>query len=165
MDNTEKVSKSRQWQERASRPIAARPQTKQEIEEFRRVLLQSYEIFDDPEAIEFEFRKITDENDEDRDDCLMLVYRMKCVVDGKPLKRDIFTSKIPIPPEIKMMAQQRKKDEGTALVKRNANRPPPPKQTVRVEEVTDDTKPGKVTEPEAQKPKLRKPVRRAAPKS
>lgn len=96
----EKPSKTRQWQERSDRPVATRPMTAREIVEYGRILADSYKC--DASEITFEFEKIQDENDTDRDDCLWLKYKMKCVgLDGKSGVRDVFKIKLPIPEEVR----------------------------------------------------------------
>lgn len=108
---SEKISSNTQWQERSERPIATRPMTKAQIEEFRKYLVMSYKC--DPDDITFDFEKIFDENDEDRDDCLWLKYKMKTIWRGKPMDRIIFTTKLPIPEELRMMAEQKRKNAPT----------------------------------------------------
>lgn len=105
----EKPSRRGQWQERSERPVATRPMTNDDIEEHRRNLVASYQCSDSD--IHFEFQKILDENDEDRDDCLLLRYKMKCVVAKKPTVREIFTMKIPIPEELRRMAEQMRQQQ------------------------------------------------------
>jgi len=97
----EKPSQRGQWHERSERPVAARPMTPVEIEEHRVNLVKSYNC--DDKDITYDFQKILDDKDEDRDDCLWLKYRMKCVYSGKPTVRDIFSIKIPIPEEIRQL--------------------------------------------------------------
>lgn len=108
-ENYEKPSKHRQWQERSERPIAARPMTTDEIEEHRINLVNSYQCNDSD--ISYDFQKIQDENDEDRDDCLWLKYKMKCIVAGKPTIREVFSIKLPIPEELKRMAEHLRKQQ------------------------------------------------------
>ena len=106
MEFGEKTSNKRQWRERSERPIAAKPMTKTEILHFQNVLMQSYKC-DDPADITYDFEKILDENDEDRDDCLFLVYRMKQIdKNGKPSYRPVFRTRLPIPEDIRMKAEQ-----------------------------------------------------------
>ena len=127
----EKPSEKRQWRERSRAPVAIRPMTGDEIEEHRRNLVASYQCEDSD--ITTEFQKIYDENDEDRDDCLFLKYYMKCVVAGKPVVREIFTVKLPIPEELRRMAeqmrQQRAKRTGVARPQR-AGAPPTQLQAI-----------------------------------
>lgn len=137
----EKPSKHKQWQEKSERPIASRTMTKDDIEEHRRHLIQSYQCEDTD--ITYEFLKITDENDEDRDDCLWLKYKMKCVVSGAPVVRDIFSIKLPIPEDIRRMANEMRKQQ--------ASRTPAQRKPVKsiMSEQPLDTAP---------RPKLRKPI-------
>lgn len=109
----EKPSKTRQWQERSERPIASRPMSPQEIVAFTKTLADSYKC--EVSDITYDFEKIQDENDTDRDDCLWLMYRMKCVIGGKPGTRDIFRIKLPIPDEVRRageMARQQQAKRG-----------------------------------------------------
>lgn len=177
MDN-EKPSRNQQWQERSSRPVAARPMNKQEIEEYRKLLVRSYKC--DDADIWFDFEKIRDENDEDRDDCLLLIYKMKCIQAGKPTTRYIFTCKLPIPEELRVMAEQLKKSSGSkALVRARpaaaTSVPVPPQPQfnfgISTKEPTVEFPPERDSragplptappdEPQAAKPKLRRPVRK-----
>lgn len=120
-DYNEKPSKEKQWHERSERPIATRPMSKAEIEEHRVNLVKSYGCADSD--ITYEFQKITDEYDGDRDDCLWLRYIMKCVVAGLPQKREIFVIKLPIPEEIRREAE--------AMRRAQASRVPPQKKPQR----------------------------------
>jgi hypothetical protein len=100
-----KTSNKAQWTERAGAPIATKYMEKAEIEMFREVLARSYKC--PIEYIVYDFEKIRDESDEDRDDCLMLTYRMKLAAmrrDGTST-RIIFRAKVPIPEQIKNMAE------------------------------------------------------------
>jgi len=107
----EKPSKHKQWQERAERPIASRPMGKEEIEEHRMNLVRSYGC--ENSDLTYGFQKIVDENDEDRDDCIWLKYKMKCIVAGKPQNREVFAIKLPIPDEIRRMADEMRKKRST----------------------------------------------------
>ncbi len=182
MDPSEKTSGKRaQWQERSERPIATRPMTKAQIEEHRRNLVLSYKC--DDEDITYDFEKIFDENDEDRDDCLLLIYKQACIWKGKPTRREIFRMKLPIPEELKMMAEQLKK-QGAKMQRRrppgsrapagvpalpapgDVPEPGPHATSIVIEEITDapaepavDTPPDN-PEPQPSKPKLRKPLRK-----
>jgi len=140
-ENYEKPSRTKQWQERSERPTVTRSMTRDEMEEHRQNLAASYRC--DIEDISYDFQKIADTNDEDRDECLWLKYRMKCVIKGKPSIRDIHTLKIPLPERIRkqgeQMRQQRAAGENHAQTL--ALPAPPPMQ---------DT-------PKLRKPVLRKP--------
>ncbi len=99
------------YNERTYAPVAIRAMSKEEIETFRMVLIKSYKC--SPEDIIYSFEKIIDQNDEDRDDCLLLIYKMKCVIiekdSGESEKfrfRDIFRFKVPIPENIRAKADQ-----------------------------------------------------------
>lgn len=155
----EKPSKHRQWQEKSERPIAARPMTSAEIEDHRKNLVESYQCEDGD--ITIDFQKIQDENDEDRDDCLWLKYKMKCVVAGRPTVREIFSIKLPIPEELKRMAEQMRKEQAARA--RGNKKPtgakalPAPEQTEFTEEAPAG--PAESEPAESARPKLRKPTR------
>lgn len=108
----EKPSKHKQWQERQARPVGTRFMSRDDIEQYRRCLVASYQCNDSD--IRFEFQKIVDANDEDRDDCIWLKYKMNCVVAGRPQEREIFTIKLPIPDAIKKMADKLRKEQAAA---------------------------------------------------
>lgn len=107
MRSNEKPSKCGQWLENDDTPIATRSMNKQEIEEHRKNLVQSYKCSDN--EIYYKFQKIVNEEDEDRDDCLWLKYYLKCVVDSIPTDREIFRIKLPIPEDLRKLADQMKK--------------------------------------------------------
>ena len=161
-ENYEKPSKHRQWQERSERPIAARAMTEYEIENHRLLLVSSYQC--DDTDITYDFQKIQDENDEDRDDCLWLKYKMKCITAGKPTIRDVFSIKVPIPEELKMMAQRMRKEQAARTrAQRKPNMSlkalPAPVKEEPVQEEDVMVEPAVVDEPAESRPKLRKPVR------
>lgn len=156
-DNYEKPSKHKQWQEKSERPIAVRAMTADEIEEHRFNLIQSYQC--DDGDITYDFQKIQDENDEDRDDCLWLKYKMKCIIAGKPTVKDIFSIKLPIPEELKRMAEQLRKEQAARA--RNQRKP-----MKAISDKQDIEEPIEAPEPVNEepsealaRPKLRKPVR------
>ncbi len=122
-ENYEKPSKHKQWQERSESPIASRPMNSVQIEEYRGHLARSYDC--PIEDVSYDFYKIKDEHDEDRDDCLWLKYRMKTVsATGKPMVRDIFSIKLPIPDEIRNMAD--------VLRRQQSSRTPAQRKPVRL---------------------------------
>src|ERR1700761_8946915 len=139
-ENREKPSKYKQWQEKSERPIAARAMTRDEIEEHRINLVKSYQCNDTD--IVFVFQKITDNEDVDRDDCIWLKYRLRCVVDNKPQERDIFSIKLPLPEELKKMAENIMKQQA----RNNRN-------------ILAIEAPPEQTDLSTQRPKLRKPIR------
>lgn len=174
-DAYEKPSRHKQWQERSERPIAARPMTTREIEEYRGYLVQSYQC--DDTDITYEFYKIKDDDDdEDRDDCLLLKYRQRCqTLEGVIKQRDIFTIKLPIPDSVRYKAEQLNRNKANrAPVARRVMKAlpapvveplPQPTQQPTIESLPDvvsqhtdqsDQKPLPVQD---QRPKLRKPVR------
>ncbi|QYB17739.1 hypothetical protein PV-S19_0375 [Pacmanvirus S19] len=162
----EKPSRHQQWQERSERPIAARHMNKEEIEEFRRNLVASYKCKD--EDITYDFQKIFDEKDDDRDDCLWLKYKMKCIYAGKPTVREVFNIKLPIPEQMKRMAEILKKQQAErASKKASLAKPTQTSQTVPttqsaqpiIEEPSDNLQ-NQEDIPEIDiRPKLRKPTR------
>lgn len=101
----EKPSKYKQWQEKSELPIAARPMPAEEIEYFKTVLAQSYKCR--PSDIRYTFSRIDYELDADRDDCLLLEYRIKYRIPETDVigERLIFTLKIPVSEEIKKRAE------------------------------------------------------------
>lgn len=157
-ENYEKPSRHKQWQERSERPVAAQGMTKQQIEGHRRNLVKSYDC--DDKDITYEFHKISDEDDEDRDDCLWIKYKMKCVRLGKPVNQEIFSIKLPIPEDLKKMAEQMKKQQ----VNRSGMQTKPPVQLITAPPAqlaaAVPTAPTVTTEPAVPRPKLRKPVRK-----
>ncbi len=114
MRSEEKPSNKPQWQEKSDIPMATRPMSKQEIEEHRVNLVASYKCKDTD--IYYKFQKITNDEDDDKDECLWLKYYLKCVMDGVATDREIFKIKLPIPDELKRMADQ---------IKKQMNQPPP----------------------------------------
>jgi hypothetical protein len=151
----EKVSSKKQWQERSDKPIASREMSSEEIEHFKMLLIRSYKC--NPDDISYEFEKIKDVNDEDRNDCLLLIYRMKCVVAGKPTIRDIYTKKLPIPDDIKRRAEQIKRQQQAEnpdrpKVQRNQANPTPETASQPKVEIPEETP--------AAKPRVRKAVLR-----
>ncbi|SIP86118.1 Hypothetical protein PACV_405 [Pacmanvirus A23] len=162
----EKPSRHQQWQERSERPIAAKHMNKEEIEEFRRNLVASYKCKD--EDITYDFQKIFDEKDDDRDDCLWLKYKMKCIYAGKPTIREVFNIKLPIPEQMKRMAEILKKQQAERASKKASLAKPAQnvqtEQTVQpiIEEPADNLQNTQNQEniPEVDaRPKLRKPTR------
>lgn len=161
-DQYEKPSKQKQWHERSERPVAARAMTKDDIEEHRRNLVLSYGCEDSD--ITYDFQKIFDENDEDRDDCIWLKYKMKCIEMGKPRVKEIFTIKLPIPDELRRVAENlRRQQASRAPAQRKPIRAlPAPIQPVIEELQIDSTTPNTILnadDPSTIRPKLRKPVR------
>lgn len=101
----EKPKEKSHWTEKSGRPIAGKYMQPGEIRHFREVLAQSYKC--EQEEILYTFEKIMDENDEDRDDCLLLTYRMKdAIMDGKKTGRTIFRVKMHVPEYIKKHAEE-----------------------------------------------------------
>lgn len=147
-----KPSTHKQWQERSERPVITKPMTKSEIETLRRNLVDSYQCEDTD--ISYEFVKIKDKDDEDSDDCLMLLYKMKCVRFGDEMIVNIFSIKIPIPENVKKMAEQMKQRHRAAPVQAL---PAPTAVPVAAEVTTAPTT--TPTKPRARKPAVR-PVKK-----
>lgn len=117
-EEKETLKNQQQWQEQIGRPIAARTMNKNEIMQFRDVLAASYGI--KGEEVFFDFEKIKNENDEDRDDCLLLKYSMMVMVKKNYEKRNIFIIKVPIPEELRMRAEQMRR-QGASTTGRSRN--------------------------------------------
>ena len=100
----EQPSTTRQWTERSGAPIATRAMTKTEIEEHKLLLMQRFG-YTNPEDMKWEFSKIQDEKDNDRDDCLWLKYFMRVEAKGQMVWRECFTLKIPIPDKLRKTAE------------------------------------------------------------
>jgi hypothetical protein len=87
---------------------------------------------------------------------------MKCVVAGRPTIREIFSIKLPIPDELKRMAEQMRKEQAARArgnKKANANlKALPAPKPAESDTVAQDVAPEESAETTA-KPKLRKPVR------
>jgi len=105
-DDYEKASRQRQWRESTIRPIAARPMTREDMEIHRANLAASYGM--EIEDIEYAFQKIHDKQDADHNDCVVLLYTMKCIHQGVPDRRTIYSLKIPVPMELRKKAAQRR---------------------------------------------------------
>lgn len=104
--------------------------TNEEIEEYRRILVMSYQCNDTD--IKFDFEKIVDVNDEDRDDCLWLVYKYTCIWYGKLVDREIARLKLPLPEEIRIAAEKilrenRAKQRAAVPALPEPSRPIPPR--------------------------------------
>lgn len=103
--------------------------TDDEMKEFKIVLAQSFKCSESDIFIAFDV--ITDDRDEEREDCIYLKYMLNSFIDNKLVTRPIFKLKIPIPQHVKdgvRMAEQEKKQ---ALVVRSpfVNVEPPVQQT------------------------------------
>ncbi len=105
-----KPTNQQHWTETSSAPLGIRPMSEAEIYSFRSVLATSYKITEAEMFIEFV--AITNILDEDRDDCIYLLYSMDVFEeDGLPRRRGCFRMKIPIPKEMK--------DRRDAIIKQN----------------------------------------------
>lgn len=143
-DSYSKPSRHKQWQERSSRAAATKSMSKGEIEEHRRNLVNSYQCEDN--EITTHFQRITDDDDDDRDECMWLKYKLKCVVSGEPQDREIFTVKMIIPDEIKKRAED--------IRRQQTSRMPARKKPMRELPAPADPV---IEPPRSLKPKLRKP--------
>lgn len=150
-ENYEKPSTHKQWQERSERPVETRVMNKADIEILRRNLVSSYRCEDSD--IDFEFVKIKDPNDEDSDDCLLLIYSMKCVRFGEPAVVRVFSIKIPIPENVRKLAEQMKQRHRTAPL---AALPAPEAATPTTTPLPTITQPTPVIN--TPKPRARKPT-------
>ena len=123
--NGEKPSKYTQWLERSDRPTTSREMTRTEIEEHRINLVRSYHCSD--ADVIYDIERIIDEEDEDRDKCLWLRYKIKCLDGGT---REIFSIKILVPEELKRVAENMRKQQADKQSQRkqlaDASAPPAP---------------------------------------
>ncbi len=97
-----------QWGEEGSNQSNIKQMSKFDIEETRQHLVSAYRCLSSD--ITFDFKKITDPNDEDKEDYIYLVYNKK------DYQRPIFSIKVPIPLEIKTMAEQIRYEHSRQLV-------------------------------------------------
>jgi len=93
-----KPSTEKQWHERSDAPSIRNDMTKAEIENHRENLARMHGC--EPTEITYEFKRIENELDEDRDKFLNLEYYYNCIFQNQPRRRMIFSIKIPIPPEV-----------------------------------------------------------------
>lgn len=137
----EKPARSGQWQEKSKRPVAARPMDSKDIEDHKFRLLQSYDCTDESDIVWDFFKIKDDDDDEDRDDCLLLVYKLKCFdKDMNPWLRPIFTIKVPIPQNLKEKAEKlnREKMAKQAPRRKRLALLAPDKPSKQVEDVTSN---------------------------
>ena len=96
-----------QWQEGGDNYGARKFETR-DIEEFRKLLVDSYECANSD--VTFKFSRIIDPLDDDRDKCLNLTYEL-CFYDpyeGKKVVRNIYETKVLVPPQVLNAAQRQK---------------------------------------------------------
>ena len=79
---------------------APKMMTGEEIEELRKNWVAAYQC--DDSAITFDFQKITDVLDDAHDTCLRLIYSMTTDI----ARREIFSINMPVPDELRIMANQ-----------------------------------------------------------
>ena len=103
-----KPSGRQKWGEKAAMPIFTKVMSKAEMDGFKMHLVESYGC--EPDAITYDFQKIRDAQDEDRDDCIWLKYKLRCVVHGKHVHKEVFNLKIVIPEEIRKKADELRKN-------------------------------------------------------
>jgi len=153
-ENYVKPSNHKQWQERSDMPVIHNRMTKGKIEEHLMNLVTSYGC--DKGDISYDFEKITDRDDEDRDECLLLVYKMKVFRYGKWETVVIFQEKCLIPEHLKKQAERMKQEQmekqksNVKLLESAEDRNP----SDQVEKVVDVTQ----TPSKQPRPKLRKPA-------
>lgn len=95
-----------QWSERVARPVAARPMTMEQVTDFQAVLSICEQV-DDPSHIPWKMQRITDYNDEDRNDCLELLYFGERVGEkGHRNMRPIWRMKLPMPRDLRDAAEK-----------------------------------------------------------
>ena len=142
----ENPSQDRQWQERASRPIASRYMSEEDIEYFRQVLEKSYAC--QPGEIKFGFRGITNANDPNFGTCLTVYYTIPHVDKGKSVQRIIYSIPMPIPDDVKSRAEkirrERMRTEGQQALPAPAAADPSTQLVVRGAGVQDGNR---LTEP------------------
>ena len=155
-----KPSKDKQWQEKSTHPVISNKMSTKDIESHRRNLLDMYDA--DDKDITVQFMKIIDKNDEDFDDCLELIYKLKCVRFGKNEHREIFRIKIEIPTKLKEDAEKyRAQKEAEARAVRAL--PAPVANTSSEQTTQTDAVTSVPTTQAAKRPVVRKPaVRKAA---
>lgn len=108
-ENYVKPSNHKQWQERSDIPVIHNKMTKEKIEEHKANLVASYGC--DPSDIKYDFERITDRDDEDRDECILIVYKMDTIRFGKKTTVVIFSQKCLIPEHLKKKAEQMKREQ------------------------------------------------------
>lgn len=97
-------SSHKQWHERSGMPIAVRPMSAQEINDFKVALSQSYKV--PLKCIGCEISRIDDPNDPDRNDCLMIHFTVKYTDNGATRTRRINRFKVPVPDSLKSRASE-----------------------------------------------------------
>ncbi len=100
----ENTTDHRQWHERGRGPTIKRMMSPADIEYFRRVLVSSYNCHND--ELSYTFDVIRDVDDEDKDNFIILTYKLKCVVHSIPQIRTVFQFKVPIPENVKRDYEQ-----------------------------------------------------------
>lgn len=102
-DHYVKPSEEKQWHERSDAPSIINEMKKEEIEGHRRNLIAMYGCKESD--ITFQFVRIDDLDDADRNDFIHLKYYLKCVVHNEPQIKEIFSIKVKIPDEIRTAAR------------------------------------------------------------
>jgi len=170
-EDYKKPSNHKQWNEQSNKPVITHRMTKNDIEIHRHNLIAMYGCADTD--LTYGFQKIIDKADDDYDDCLFLIYRLRCVRHGKTENKAVFTIKIPIPEHLKQRADEIKVEE--SLRARTVRALPAPSDipvntlpmdaSSAVTTPTTPTTPTTQTTPTVTKPTARKPaVRRAVKK-
>lgn len=154
-ENYEKPSKHQQYNERASRPVETKTMTKAEINTYKKALLESYEC-ENVNDITYEFIKIKDEYDEDRNDCLEIIYFLKCYRrNGEEYLKEIRRVKITIPEELKQTAEAMQRQKRSQELAQRRRLPAPENNAQEPAQTTSQTRPTIFTQ---NKPVLRKPT-------
>lgn len=115
-----KPTNRQQWTEHVSVPLATRSMSAAETYEFRDVLAMSYRI--QPNEVFIEYEAITNVRDEERHDCMYLLYKINVFMeDGRVFKRTVYTLKVPIPANIKEQREAALRKNNMILTTRPIN--------------------------------------------
>lgn len=131
----DKFSTRSQWQERSSRPVAARPMTVSELEEFRSILQINEGVTPEGTGVSFTFVPIVNRADEDAGEYIHLIYKSATRIGpgGTFQPTDVWRMKIPIPEHIKRQYDEALRASGyyntPAPVRRRPAIAPAPTQT------------------------------------
>ncbi len=103
MSDAESKARSESWRERPTQSNV-RAMSDNDVQQLKNNLVKSYKCA--ATDISYYCKPIDDKDDPDFTTSTILVFKMKCVVSGKLVDRDIFTVKILMPEEL-----QRKRAE------------------------------------------------------
>ena len=115
-ENREKPATHKQWHERSEYAVLTKAMTQREIELLREVLAKSYKAA--IEDVTYDVERITNEEDDDRDDCVWLLFKLKCFDKGVPVLRTIYHIKQPVPERIKRAAEEARRQQATFVRRR-----------------------------------------------